>query len=312
MDRDGQSYFTLTPLREPWIYDMFFGDEDARMLVEKGAAHLYKNDYWSVTGSIWDNPYLTDVSIMRYLNELSDEDERECREKGIPLQFAGLIYKEFEVAVHVLRSLPDGWEDFDKPPGHWPVYLQLDPHPQTPCAALLTTVGPSGRKYTFNELWTKGVAESVVKDILDLVGFRNLVNPQCDPSAFNSDELSGTCWADDFGKYGLWFSKAPKELSRGIMAVKAALKDRLTDGTPSWMFSPYLRRFLWEIKRWNWNKENKPTDKNDHTMECLYRTVLSNPVYVEREANEKSVEDLAIVSGLDDGERWQKRNYSMN
>lgn len=314
MDRDGQSYFTLTPLREPWIYDRFFGDCDVRGKIERGAAFLYKNDFWSVTGSIWDNPYLSERAIIRYLEEECPEEERECRENGIPLQFAGLIYKEFESATHIMRTLPEGWTDYDQPPDLWPVYLQLDPHPQTPCAGLLTTVGPSSRKYTYDEIWKKGVADSVVQEILEKAGKRQLVCPQCDPIAFNEDELTGSCWADDFGKSGIWFARASKELQRGIMAVKAMLRSRLPqDGSPEWMFSPYLRRFPYEIKRWHWDKDNKPVDKDDHTLECLYRCVLSNPQYIERSDElEKLTDDVPIVSGLEEDERWTRPDYSLN
>lgn len=311
MDTDGQAYFTLTPLKEPWIYDKFFGDNDAGEIIKLGAPRLYKNDFWSITGSIWDNPYLSEAAIIRYLEEDCPEEERECREKGIPLQFAGLIYKEFEPAVHFYRNLPDGWEDFDCPPPHWPVYLQLDPHPQTPTAGLLTTVGPSTRKYVYNEIWLKGIAATIVQDILKKTGKNHMVNPQCDPSAFNVDELTGSCWATDFGDLGIWFSKAPKQLDRGIKAVQAALQARFTDGTPEWMFSPLLKRFIYEIKRWHWDKDNKPKDKDDHTLECLYRTVLNHPQWIDfSNETDKPVEDLAIVEGLTDDERWEVRDLN--
>lgn len=313
MDRDGQAYFTLTPLTEPWIYDRFFGDEDARSVIERGQVGVFDDDFWSVTGSIWDNPYLSEDAIRRYLKTLTDEEERECREKGIPLQFAGLIYKEFEAAVHVMRTLPTLWDDYETPPANWPVYLQLDPHPQTPCAALLTTVGPSGRRYTFNELWKKGVAKVVVDEILKKAKGRNLVGPQCDPSAFIEDELTGGCWATDFGEHGIYFDKAPKTLDRGIGKVKEELLARsLLDGSPMWMFSPKLSRFLYEIKRWHWTKENRPVDKDDHTLECLYRTALMNPTFIDFAKSEPIVETTQDIYGLDDEDRMLVNDYTLN
>lgn len=310
VDRGGQAYFTLTPLKEPWIYDRFFGEDNIREAIELGRPRLYKNDNWSITGSIWDNPYLSEANIIRYLTEDCPEEERECREKGIPLQFAGLIYKEFESAVHTYRDVPIGWDDFDSPPKGWPVYLQLDPHSQTPCAGLLATVSPESRKFVYDEVWMRGIASAVVADMLRKIGGRQLINPQCDPSAFNEDALSGTCWADDFGALGLWFDRAPKQLDRGIKAVQAALLSRFIDGTPEWVFSPLLKRFVYEIKRWHWDKENKPKDKDDHTLECLYRMVLSKPEWVEPAGYYKQVDDLAIVNGLDSDERWERRELN--
>lgn len=307
MDRGGQSYFTLTPLREPWIYDMFFGEADAKQIITRGAANLFKNSYWSVTGSIWDNPYLSEEAINAYLDELEDQEERECREKGIPLQFAGLIYKEFDTSLHVMSRLPEGWIDYDCPPIDWPIYLQLDPHPQTPFAGLLITVDPSGRKYIYDEIWIKGTIPTIASLIKNKTSHRQVIRMLADPSMFNEDRLTGTCWADDFLSHGLWFDRAVKDLERGIVAVKGALQSRIFDA-PEWMVSPYLRRFLYEIKRWHWDKENKPIDKDDHTLECLYRAVLDKPTWVDMTKTSRPINDGPISAGLDPDERWSSSN----
>lgn len=309
MDRGGQAYFTLTPLREPWIYDMFFGGADVRSAVTRNAATLFKDAYWSVTGSVWDNPYLTAEAINGFLDELPDQEERDCRESGIPLQFAGLIYKEFEPAIHVMSRLPDGWRDYDTPPDDWPIYLQLDPHPQTPVAGLLCTVSPTGRKYVFDEIWHKGTCQTIADVVKTKLGNRRLVSALGDPCLFNVDELTGTCWADDFSAAGLWLDRAQKDLARGIIAVKGALRSRMPDESAEWMFSPYLRRFIWEIKRWHWDKDNKPKDKDDHTLECFYRMVLEGPTWTDNASMPNPCGDLAVNDGLEGDERWSRREY---
>lgn len=318
MDRHGQAYFTLTPLREPWIYDYFFPDDDAQRHIKDGEvvakALVVDNRMWSITGSVWDNTYLTAESINDFLNDLEDQGERECRESGIPLQFAGLIYKEFMQHVHLMNRVPTGWEDYDEPPTNWPVYLQLDPHPQTPTAGLLCTVDKeSGRKIVFNEIWESGDCEEVVKVFKKKLGHRYLARALSDPSCFNEDKLTRTCWADDFAHHGLVLQRAVKDLERGIKAVKLALKSRDKDGFPMWMFSPYLRRFLWEIKRWNWSeKDNKPVDKNDHTMECLYRMVLDDPQWCEPSSYTYQDPQDEPITGLTDDERFLDKEQLYN
>jgi len=43
-----------------------------------------------------------------------------------------------------------------------------------------------------------------------------------------------------------------------------------------------MTNFLREISNYCFDKENKPMDKDDHMMECLYRTVVHNDLaYVE-------------------------------
>jgi hypothetical protein len=282
MDRDGSAYFTLTPLKEPWIYDYFYGDEvDAQTNFGKADASIQGADRWSITGSIWDNPYLTEDAINRYLETLDDE-ERACRESGIPLQFAGLIYKEFG-NDHLYRQLPLNWTDYNKPPRDYSIYYHIDPHPQTPVAVLFTAVAPSGRKYLFEELFIRGLVKDITDRIKEITHDRFVVRARVDPIAFNEDELTGKCWANDFELHNVFLTRAVKSLERGIPAARAALKSRMPDGSPEWLVSPKLSRFIYEIKRYHWDKDNKPVDKDDHMMENFYRTVLDEPVYIERD-----------------------------
>jgi len=39
---------------------------------------------------------------------------------------------------------------------------------------------------------------------------------------------------------------------------------------------PTMTRFLWEVNRYSWDKDNKPVDKDDHMMECFYRLNLED------------------------------------
>jgi hypothetical protein len=276
VDRGGKSYFTLTPLREPWIYDMFYGEQDAREMVSRGESQVHNVHFWSVNGSIWDNPYLSKEDAELYLSGLPDE-ERECRESGIPLAFAGLVYKDFN-SRHIYYDLPLGWDDFNSPPKDYSIYYHVDPHAQTPIAVLFTAVSPLGRKFIFDEIWGRYDIPDVCDQIHAITAGYNVVRARIDPCAFIEDELTGTCWADDFAAKGVWLEKATKDKTRGIKRVIQEWKAPI----PQWMVSPRCVRFLWEIKRWAWDKENKPVDKNDHMMENLYRSVLDEPIYVPK------------------------------
>jgi hypothetical protein len=305
MDRHGSSYFTLTPLREPWIYDMFFGDEaDTRNQYATKEPIIFNKFFWSVTGSIWDNPYLSEEAIHLFLDNL-DAEERDCRESGIPLQFAGLIYKEFCSAEHIYRELPARWTDFDKPPKDYTIYYHIDPHPQTPVAVLLTAVSPQERKFMFAELFAKGLVSEISDRIKEITDGYFVARARVDPIAYNVDDLTGKCWADDFGLNDIFLTKAIKDPGRGIVAAKAALKKRFDDGTPEWMVSPLCKRFLYEIKRFHWDKDNKPTDKDDHQMENFYRTVLDEPIYIDqKDSNDGGIPDRPLSANPLAEEQW--------
>lgn len=312
IDRGGSVYFMLTPLKEPWIFDMFYGeDSDVVSLIRSGAFNVHNHSYWSVSGSIHDNPYLSPEAIELVLAEF-DEEERECREFGIPTQFAGLVYKEFNYATHVLQQMPSGWSNWG-PPMEWPVYWHIDPHPQTPTAVTFTTVGPppANRKYIFHEIFKRGTVEDIAGLIkLTLEGRFSPRAGLGDPCMWNEDELTGTCWATDFMAHGLYLERAVKDLERGIMAAKQALKGRNPlDGSPNWMVSPACRRFIREIKSYSWDKDNKPVDKDDHMMECFYREVLANPQWIENgNASNFAIPDVGLPDNPLADEVWNERN----
>lgn len=306
IDRGGIVYFMLTPLREPWIYDMFYGDEaDIQQMVKGGAVQVYNNNYWSVSGSIWDNPYLSREDIELVLAEF-DDDERECREYGVPTQFAGLIYKEFNSGIHVPKEPPIGWDGF-YPPMDWPVYWHIDPHPQTPTAVQFVAVSPLPfeRKFIYDVIFERGNTHELAGKILEKLEGRH--SPRAglgDPCMWNEDNLTGTCWATDFMSYGLYLEKAVKDLQRGIPAAKAALKQRL-EGAPVWNVMPQCKRWIWEAKRYMWDKDDKPVDKDDHLMECFYREVLANPKYIPRnDSNNFAVSDMALPDNPLADEVW--------
>ncbi len=303
-DRAGQAWFTCTLIEQPWINDFFFADpKDAKseffqVVDEQTGRHIK----WVMTGSIYDNPYLNQEAIDDFLNALTEE-ERACRISGIPMYMAGIIYKEFQYEKHVYTDTPKGWASMSDPPLDYTVHYAIDPHPRTPHAILFAAVGPpdaSGVEtaYIFNERFMTGDAKEVAEAVKPILHGRNVATRIMDPSAFVEDQRNKTVFADDLAFHGLFgLEKGPKDLERGIPAVKSELKipGRI-------MVSANCRTFLWEIGRYAWADQrgvptNKPVDKNDHMMENFYRLVLRGlNHYPINGTHTLSVEDEKIYS----------------
>ena len=267
MDRRGSAWFTLTPLREPWITDLFFPQE------VDGEPNL---GTWAIDGSTYDNPYLTPEAIREFEMSLSAE-ERECRIHGKPLHLAGLVYKEFDRARHVLTHVPKGWLSYSQPPRDYSYYVYIDPHPQTPHAVLFCAVSPFGQRFYYRDIFFRGSIGDLCKQIHTALEGRTVVRFRLDPLGFINNPVTETSMADEFLRYGIMVEKAPKCLEAGIIKVKGELKKEDTI-----YFTPECRRTLWEIVRYCWDeKDNKPIDKDDHMMENLYRCEVENPVYVD-------------------------------
>ena len=108
MARNGRAWLNLTPLTEPWIQDMF-SPETGQILDDVGA--YINDDKIMLVATMYDNPYLTSEGRDAYIRLLTD-DEKDCRVTGIPSAYSGIVYKEFEQAVHMPKEHPVGWADW--------------------------------------------------------------------------------------------------------------------------------------------------------------------------------------------------------
>jgi hypothetical protein len=287
IDTGGSFWFTLTPLAEFWINDLFFPQETDKP----------RNDIWAVDGSIYDNPHLSAEDIESYASLLSD-DEKDCRLYGIPMHLTGLIYKEFAHDRHVRQEPPIGWKDWLTPPDNWTIYVQIDVHPRTPHAVLFLAVSPFGHHYYYNDLFVHCTIPDLVKKIRELLQGRIPTWFSVDPLAFveyPKEEIFSSM-ADEFAAHGMPVEKAPKNPAFGILEVKKQLKL-----LGQIQFSPECRRTLWEIRRWCWDEDkNKPMDVDDHMMENLYRMEISNCVWIDPEAFNREIKDETFVSAAMD------------
>ena len=269
MDRDGASWFTLTPLSEAWINDMFFP-------ADTGGAS--RSDVWATTGTIFDNPYVSAAGRDAYIASLNDE-EKQCRIYGIPLHLAGLIYKAFTWSKHVLQKLPQGWKSWTEPPEDYTVFVAIDPHPRTPHAVLFCAVDPVGRRYYFADIFDHCKISDLCEKIKRVLNGRPVYSIRVDPSADIPDPVTDRSMLDEFWACGVPAEKSSKALADGILRVQGELA-----ADPQCVyFCPTAVRTLWEIQRYSWDpkREDKPLDKDDHCMECLYRIEIQEPRWVD-------------------------------
>lgn len=269
VDRDGQGDFTLTSLEELWIYDYFNRDELPDELKEE------IKDRFSLTATMYDNPHLTDRAISRYSADLT-EDERQCRMFGIPLELAGLVYKEFKRDQHILPSVPHGWRDFHLPDAKTCVlHIRADTHPVTPHAVQFFAVGPQEIPILVHELYIACDADTLAETINAYIKLTGcfVASFKVEPAAWIKDPSNRTVSiAKILAKHDLFPRPASKDLSNGILTVKSAFKRNRI------LFSPACKRTLWELARYRFDTETgKPVDENDHMMECLYRLVIDSP-----------------------------------
>ena len=280
VDRHGNAWFTCTPLAEPWINDYFIPASKARSTFDEPYT---QGDRWVLTGSMHDNPYLTPEAIKAFEDELT-EDEKACRIAGIPAALSGVIYKNFDREVHVYGEAPYGWDRTDLPPEDYCLRVWIDPHPKTPHGVLFFGTSPQGYTFIFAEMFQQGLINHLSQEILERLEGRFVQDWFADPAAFLENPIDGRRMADEFYDAGIPVLPATKDLSYGILRTNQQFKERDNAGRPTIQVNEECSRFLWEIDRYIWDPKGnreKPLDKDDHLMECLYRGVLSGFEYVD-------------------------------
>lgn len=306
VDRKGKCWFTCTPLAEAWINDLFV--ESRRTQLDDGLPHIQGTEKWMMVGSMYDNPYNTDEACDRFLALIDNPDEIQCRKLGIPLSMAGIVYKEFDHFQHIYRTVPFGWEDFGVPPKDYTIRLSIDPHPQTPHAVVFAATSPFGYNFIFREIFEQELVPDLCTMIKAYTNGYYVQDCVIDPMANTRDPITGETLMDEFFRNGVFCDPATKDLTAGILSVKRHLRARTASGKPTMLFSGELKRLPWEMDHYNWKTDssNKPEDKNDHTLECLYRLCLRGLTYNEPPtegawARERAKEiDDVIMEELDD------------
>jgi len=294
IDSNGRAWLTLTPLKQPWLYDELFANAD-------GA------NVFAVTMDIRDNlireedgihyGHLTEEAIRKFENSLKPE-EREARIHGRFLHLTGLVYKQFDSNLHLVDSI--------KPRKEWTRYMAIDPHPRTPTHCLWIAIDPEDNLWVYDEL---------VLGNMDIQQMSNAIRAQegpypahiryIDPAMDNDNTLEGGFNArKEFMKHGIYTIRANNDWPYGKNAVETALQ-------PVWNHFlgkevPRLRiskngcpRLVYELLHYVWDDykhqgedktpKQKPMKKDDHLLDCLRYILAGNPVFVSDEEEEVSV-----------------------
>ena len=290
-DRNGKWWMTMTPLKEPWIYDELFSRSDVKVFY----------------GRIEDNLGfgLTQEGIDSFASDLT-EDEKEARLRGKYFHLSGLVYKSYDSLHRVKR--------FEIPPS-WPMWMHLDTHPRTPHHAIWLTVSPNGTKYVCGELRNsdsnnrvRAMGDAVLT--YEKVKF-NKDHPRriddvarlMDPSASTPNPVDGLSIWDAFAEMGLRCRPGSKNRDSGILLTQAAIQHDVEKGLyPELYFFDDLPGIHYEMMHYIWedwqrktqqyrNEKQVPRDKDDHFIEGLHRIMIDNPVYEDGVSSDDSEEE---------------------
>ena len=284
VDDNGRTMLTLTPLKQPWVYDDIYVNDDPQ--------------YFTVTVDITDNPTLSKEAINEFANSLTEE-EKEARLHGKFRHLSGLVFKEFDPEVHI-------WSN-PKAQKHWTTFFAIDPHPRTPTACLWVSVDEHDQLYILDELWLPEMTTSEIANIIKAqeVNIPGVRIRFIDPAMDKDNELAGGFNVrKELAKHGIACTRANNDFDYGVNKIHEALRPRflplLNASIPRLRVSNRCKHIIYEFQHYIWDEytmrpedhseKQKVKKKNDHFIDCLRYILNSNPRYYRADEDEGEVE----------------------
>jgi len=338
------SWFTMTPLKEPYIYDQFSLKADIEPEIEV------------VRGAIWENcrdrchrceidipenledrvlslcpkckevlGFIPKMGIEEYLKTL-DPEEREAREKGIWKHLSGLIYKELDRDIHV-------YDDFNIP-RDWMFVEGVDPHDARPTRWLFGAVSPEeielftgtknpkqrNRIYFYDSLQLKGDLAEIVRQVKGKRAFHGYKEPKMvvlDAKFGVKTQIEHKSWQSELEKHGINRIKLsrsnPGDVGLGHKVVKEYLKMHhsplLSKEKPGMLFAKDGcggdKGVIHSMFNYQWKvNTDKPEEKFKDFCDAVRYVAMEQPLYISPQ-REKEVE--AYLKGKMDKAVSQRR-----
>lgn len=269
IDYNGICLMSLTPLKEPWIYDE---------IVTKGDP---TSKFFTV--DTLDNPHLSREAIDSFERTLN-EDEKATRLRGGWLFLQGLVYKEYNPNVHRIKAFSI--------PRDWSVYVAIDTHPRTEQAVTFMAVDEKERYYVCHDIFQHGSPEEVGQWILDYHDRVHPVDMAIIEPGSQGDTNRGQSMFEIIERVlssrQIPLELGSRDLAGGILQVRRALMS--PNGMPSLFFFDCCERSHYEMTRYVWddwrvdekNAKQKPRDKDDHQLENIRRMIQFPVTYRDK------------------------------
>lgn len=300
IDNDGICIFTLTPLKEPWLFDEIYNSRDNKVysVIADMRHNLERKN--PLSGEVIG---LREESIRKYESKLTEE-ERETRMHGKFRYLAGRIWKEWDRDIHTFdRSI---WKSGKMnvavdghPPKHWPRCMILDPHDRNPHALLWVAIDETNEAWAYREAY---LADHTIPEVVEYIRKAELfarekvqlriIDPNFGPKRYGN---TGNTVRDEFEKSArecnypmrFTFGDDHKELSRKMVSQLLRYDDKKPLGLlnhPNLHVANDLKECIYQVEHYIWDDfklsdrdpKEKPQDINTHFPDLLQYYSLSN------------------------------------
>ena len=289
-DVGGDLIMAFTPVdldaRTAWLFD--FWQQISRGEVKDTEWFFFDIE----ANTAWTPEQLT--SFKDKYNRPGLEDVYAARVLGKFPRLAGVIYKQFSIAKHVIP-----WR---APEEDWTIEIWADPHTRKATAAVYVGIDREGNLYVWDELLEVGTGKSIIEKIRLKLGKRELNRALSDNAIKAKNEVLGgrSIWDEfldpdgngsDRGIYFETVSSQEKEVLTGIRQVQEYLGLDAVYQKPKLFVMDNCTQTIHQFQNYVWDDykrklemglKEKPKKVNDDLMDCIRYGIMAGPRHVKR------------------------------
>ena len=264
LDKCGIVFGTMTPLKGlTWVYNQIYLNENG------------DDEVWYTQMEWADNPYLN-KNELKMLTQVMSEEELDSRRYGKFMQSGGMVYGEFDEAVHVIEPFTVPLEWFDN--------ISIDPGLNNPLSAHWYAQDFDGNIYVIEEHFEKGrdvdYHAGKIKEKSARLNWHysnnGMLSALIDSAASQRTLASRKNVVELFYENGILANpKVNKDLFSGISVVKRYLKD--AEGKAHLFIFKNCVNLIREIKAYSWGEGDRPVKTDDHCLDEMRYYLMSLP-----------------------------------
>jgi len=280
----GKILVSMTPLQHAaYLYDLI-GKSDDIGIVYSDIEDACKQH--GVRG------FLEHEDIQRMIAQYPEE-ERMARKEGKFMHLRGLVFKEFNDNVHVVKEFPI--------PHHWRRFMAVDPHDRQPNFVLWLAVDPTGDCYIYDEDFETDLISDLVSHIRQHEGMYGradvrVIDPNFGPKRYGN---TGRTVMEEIeiesrrAGYPMRFALGNDDIVLGHKKIHEYLRYDpnkplgLRNHPKLYVFSR-CRHFIYMIKHYmykDWKEgvssekppNPKPDERFKHAIDCLRYILMHKP-----------------------------------
>lgn len=285
MRRGGIIFITATPLMgSAWMYDHLIAYKK-----KKGSKNQRDFLFADISSNCIEHGVrgiLHHKDIQKIINEYT-EDEKQARIHGKFAHLVGLVFKNFNPKIHVIKPFQINDRDYM-------AVEALDTHPRNPDAALWVVKDRQNTIFVVDELYDSYKTKELARRIHSKAEKYRVELRLLEPAAFVEDKHrenphDETLAMELANKYGLQYQKATKARTRANKRIEDALDyDQVGNDiirAPELYIFDTCHRLIQELEHLIWDDwrgraaerkspMEKPVDKDDHMIENLGRILV--------------------------------------